>query len=94
MNQPEPFTQAGYLAERVLRARQVSSLPVSPCAIAEAEAIEVMAKPVTAEGVSGMLLRLGETFGIAYATHIDNHGFRRDLDCAAADGYASGQRHG
>jgi Zn-dependent peptidase ImmA (M78 family) len=39
--------------------------------------ILVEAKPDTAEGVSGMLLRHGDSFGILYATHIASEGFQR-----------------
>jgi hypothetical protein len=35
-----------------------------------------MAKPASARGVSGMLIRHGNEFGIAYATHIDSPGFQ------------------
>ena len=34
-------------------------------------------KPDADEGVSGMLLRHGDTFGIVYATHLGNEGFER-----------------
>ncbi len=54
-----------------------TSLPVDPFMIAAAREIEVLAKPETAEGVSGMLLRHGDNFGIAYATHIPSEGFQR-----------------
>jgi hypothetical protein len=54
-----------------------TALPVDPIAIARKNDIEVKAKPDTAEGVSGMLLRDGNAFGILYATHIDSEGFKR-----------------
>jgi hypothetical protein len=50
---------------------------VDPFKIAASRDIEVKAKPDTAEGVSGMLLRHGNTFGILYATHIPSEGFQR-----------------
>jgi hypothetical protein len=37
----------------------------------------VQAKPAESRGVSGMLLRAGDDFAIAYATHIKNLGFQR-----------------
>lgn len=37
----------------------------------------VEGKPEKAEGVSGMLLRHGNSFGIVYATHIPSPGFQR-----------------
>jgi hypothetical protein len=39
--------------------------------------IEVRPKPDTFEGVSGMLLRHGDVFGILFATHIQSEGFQR-----------------
>jgi hypothetical protein len=64
-------------AEALLRNEGISSLPVDPFAIAQSRDIVVDPKPDTAEGVSGMLLRHGDTFGILYATHIPNEGFQR-----------------
>src|SRR6266481_4811537 len=54
-----------------------TALSVDPLAIAAKNEIEVKAKPDTTEGVSGMLLRHGNSFGILYATHIDSDGFQR-----------------
>ena len=73
----DPYAEAAYHAEKVLRERNIASLPVDPMAIAKVAGIEVMAKPASAAGVSGMLLKVGDRFGIAYATHIDNSGFQR-----------------
>jgi hypothetical protein len=64
-------------AEALLRDEGITNLPVDPFAIAASRAIEVKAKPDTAEGVSGMLLRHGDVFGILYATHIPSEGFQR-----------------
>jgi len=64
-------------AEMVLLNEGIKSLPVDPFAIAENQDIVVKAKPDTAEGVSGMLLRHGDTFGILYATHVPSEGFQR-----------------
>jgi hypothetical protein len=64
-------------AETLLRNEGISSLPVDPFAIARSRDIVVEPKPDTAEGVSGMLLRHGDTFGILYATHIPSEGFQR-----------------
>lgn len=63
-------------AGRVIRERNITKLPVDPMALARGIGIEVMAKPAGARGVSGMLIRYGNEFGIAYATHIDNPGFQ------------------
>ena len=64
-------------AEVVLRERGLDTLPVDPIAIARDAGIVVKAKPGTAPGVSGMLLRHGDSFGILYATHLRNEGFQR-----------------
>ena len=55
----------------------IRSLPVDPFAIAESRSIVVEAKPDAAPGVSGMLLRHGDTFGILYATHVSSDGFQK-----------------
>lgn len=66
-------------AERFVRENEVSTLPVDPIALAEARGIEVVAKPSTAKGASGMLIMIPDSrkFVIAYATDITNEGFRR-----------------
>lgn len=64
-------------ARLVLRDLGVTELPVEPKWIAEENEILVQAKPASARGVSGMLIRNGNDFAIAYATHIRNPGFER-----------------
>jgi hypothetical protein len=64
-------------AEKFLRDEGITKLPVDPFAIARSRDIVVEPKPDTAEGVSGMLLRYGNTFCILYATHISSEGFQR-----------------
>lgn len=64
-------------AEAFLRDEGITDLPVDPFAIAASRDIVVQPKPDTAEGVSGMLLRHGDAFGIMYATHIASEGFQR-----------------
>jgi hypothetical protein len=64
-------------AEALLRDNGITTLPVDPFAIAARHDIEVKANPDTAPGVSGMLLRHGDCFGILYATHIPSQGFQR-----------------
>lgn len=76
MKKPDLYGPATLAAEHVVTERGIAALPVDPLAVAKDRGIEVMAKPSSAEGVSGMLLRLGNSFGIAYATHIDSIGFR------------------
>jgi hypothetical protein len=64
-------------AEAFLKEEGITSLPVDPFAIATSRDIITEAKASTTDGVSGMLLRHGDTFGILYATHIPNEGFQR-----------------
>ncbi|MER8900766.1 ImmA/IrrE family metallo-endopeptidase [Mesorhizobium sp. M0772] len=64
-------------ATQVLRANNIEGPWVDPIAIAKAKGIEVRAKPDTADGVSGMLLKAGDEFGILYATKIPSRGFQR-----------------
>jgi len=66
-------------AERVVREKGLTALPVDPKALAAACGIEVMTKPASSKGVSGMLIKVPDSnsFVIGYATHIDNEGFQR-----------------
>jgi Zn-dependent peptidase ImmA (M78 family) len=64
-------------AEGFLKKEGITTLPVDPFAIAERRDIMVEGKPDKTEGVSGMLLRHGNNFGIVYATHIPSNGFQR-----------------
>ncbi|WCA73175.1 hypothetical protein G6L97_27270 (plasmid) [Agrobacterium tumefaciens] len=64
-------------AEALLKEEELLSLPVDPFAIAASRDIMVEGKPETVGGVSGMLLRHGNDFGIVYATHIRSEGFQR-----------------
>jgi Zn-dependent peptidase ImmA (M78 family) len=64
-------------AEQVVNELAIRALPIDPIAIARKWQIEVVAKPARVASVSGMLMRLGEDYGIAYAIHIDNPGFQR-----------------
>ncbi|MGJ0531830.1 ImmA/IrrE family metallo-endopeptidase [Methylocystis sp.] len=64
-------------AEVFLKREGIDTLPVDPFAIAEKLDIMVEGKPEDTEGVSGMLLRHGNDFGIIYATHIPSKGFQR-----------------
>ncbi len=63
-------------AKEVLQNIQFNTLPISPIKIAEKINIAVRAKPSTSYGVSGMLIKKGDNFGIMYATHIKNKGFQ------------------
>jgi hypothetical protein len=64
-------------AEAFLKEEGIATLPVDPFAIAASRDIDVKGKPEKTEGVSGMLLRHGNNFGIVYATHIPSLGFQR-----------------
>lgn len=71
------YEDATRCAERFLLDHNITSLPVDPIAIAKDLGIEVHAKPAKSKGASGMLLRVGQAYAIAYATHIESPGFRR-----------------
>jgi len=64
-------------AEHFLKENNFYELPVDLDGIAKKLDILVQAKPKNASGVSGMLLKQGNDFGIMYATHIENDGFQR-----------------
>ena len=64
-------------AEQFLRDEGITKLPIDVVALAESRDILVKAKPDTAPGVSGMLVRKGDAFGILYATHIKSLRFQR-----------------
>jgi len=69
---------AKQLAEKLLRTEgMLEAMPIDPIAIATKKDILVQAKPDSESGVSGMLLRHGNNFGIMYATHIPVEGFQR-----------------
>lgn len=54
-----------------------TEVPVDPFVIANKHSIVVQAKPDAESGVSGMLLRHGNEFGILYASDIPSEGFQR-----------------
>lgn len=64
-------------ADRVTHKHNLNSLPIDPIAFGRSLGIEVIAKPSRDRGVSGMLIRVGNNFAIAYGTHIDNEPFQR-----------------
>lgn len=63
--------------EKLVQELGITALAIDPIAIAAQHGIVVQAKPDAKPGVSGMLLRHGDTFGILYATHVQSEGFRR-----------------
>ncbi len=77
MGKPFQLLNARRRAESLLRDEGIDRLPVDPFEIAQTRDIVVQANPDTEPGVSGMLLRHGNDFGILYATRIASEGFRR-----------------
>jgi Zn-dependent peptidase ImmA (M78 family) len=75
MTTSDPYAFASTAAEQIIKGMGIVSLPIDPKAIARDREIEVVAKPMENEGVSGMLVRFGNNFAIAYATHLQNEGF-------------------
>jgi Zn-dependent peptidase ImmA (M78 family) len=65
------------IAAQVLRKHEIAGLPVCPFAIADANEIIVEGRSAGQAGCSGMLLRLGDNFGIMYSTDVENDGFQR-----------------
>jgi hypothetical protein len=70
------YARGALFAEKLIKERGITALHVDPFAVASDRGIEVVPKPAQ-PGVSGMLIRLGNDFLIAYATHIDNEPFQR-----------------
>jgi hypothetical protein len=69
---------ATHAAESFVKGRGIETLPVCPFSIAKDLDIDVRPLPRRSHpGVSGMLLRQGNAFGILYATYLDNDGFQR-----------------
>lgn len=64
-------------AEMLIKRLDITALPVCPFTIAKKYSIAVEPKESNAMGVSGFLMRVGDNFGIQYATHIRNEGFIR-----------------
>ena len=64
-------------AERLLREEELLRLPVDLKELARRREIVVEPMPSSQDGVSGMLVRHGNRFGILYSTVIENRGFRR-----------------
>ena len=76
MNREEFAWRATVEARKVVREHGITTLPVDPIGVARRLDIEVVAKDTSTEGVSGMLMRYGNEYGIAYATHIRSLGFQ------------------
>ena len=77
MSNPFGESIARQQSELLLRDQGINSLPVCPFSIAENLGIEVRPLSANNKGVSGMLLRHDDQFGILYATYTANEGFER-----------------
>jgi Zn-dependent peptidase ImmA (M78 family) len=62
-------------AEKIVYNHGISSFPVDPILIAQKEDIVVKPKDDCSEGISGVLLKVGDQFGIMYSTFYANKGF-------------------
>ena len=60
-----------------MRELKIDGLRIDPEEIATRKDILVKGKPDTAPGVSGMLVKAGDQFGIMYATNIRSKGFQK-----------------
>ncbi|MDE0691968.1 MAG: ImmA/IrrE family metallo-endopeptidase [Gammaproteobacteria bacterium] len=69
--------RAAAAAEELLGNLRVDRLPVDVLNIAKLIDVPVLEKPDVSAGVSGALVKVGNSFAIAYATHIGSQGFRR-----------------
>ncbi|GHV03852.1 hypothetical protein FACS189485_07980 [Spirochaetia bacterium] len=69
------YSMAQQRAIKILERYKISTLPVNPADIAKAEGLMVKEIGKSEPGVSGMLLRSGDRFGIMYSTYLHNQGF-------------------
>jgi len=69
--------EAEHSAVQVVKDCGFTALPICPFEIAKKHDIHVEAKSSSKPGVSGFLMRVGNSFGIRYAQHIQNEGFIR-----------------
>ena len=79
MNQVLDYRQKSLVrqAEQLLQDESLLEFPVDLEALAQIRGIFIQKMDSAEEGVSGMLLRHGDTFGILYSTRIPNIGFQR-----------------
>ncbi len=64
-------------AHEVLKTLEMSALPINPFAVADRRDIAYQEKPSLAPGVSGCLMKVGDTFGILYSSRFASEGFKR-----------------
>lgn len=69
--------KAAKAAEQLLADVGIDKLPIDVFDIAKKINIQVIEKPDATAGVSGALIKTGNDFTIAYATHIKSTGFQR-----------------
>jgi Zn-dependent peptidase ImmA (M78 family) len=69
--------EAERMAELVIKDMGLTELPICPFEIAQRKGIIVQPKDASQGGVSGFLMRVGDTFGICHASHIKVKGFIR-----------------
>jgi Zn-dependent peptidase ImmA (M78 family) len=69
--------EAEHTAQQVITEMRMHDLPICPRTIAERKGILVKPKDSSEGGVSGFLMRVGNTFGICHASHIKVEGFIR-----------------
>lgn len=74
---PNLHRRVAAFAQNVLERHGLLKFPVDVHALARLKGIEVAPMPADLTGISGMLARAGETFGIQYATYARNEGFER-----------------
>lgn len=75
MRRPLKELEAEQTAEQLVKELNFTALPICPFETAKRHGIEVIPKSDSGPGVSGFLLRVGNSFGIGYATHIRSEGF-------------------
>lgn len=71
----DPYAFASLMAEQIVKGEGISTLPIDPKDFARRKGFEVEPKPPSSAGVSGMLVRVGNEFAIAYSTYFENEGF-------------------
>jgi len=74
----DPLDLAMLAAQKlVIKELKIEALPIDPFKIARDREIVVEPMDKSSQGVSGMLLRVGNNFAIAYATYTESEGFER-----------------
>jgi hypothetical protein len=77
MLRPDDGFGAELQARDVLNKLQISSLPVSPFAVADQKDIAYQEKSSVGQGISGCLMKVGNQFGILYSSRFASEGFKR-----------------